>query len=299
MIRLRGCAASLAAGLGALLFLCGSASAQEEEESKPSPQLQIRSYDHFDYDTTTGAYFGIATFYTKDNSVGFESAGVDTDVEAVTGEFRLAYGGEKAEFGVMIPYHFTSGNALGDGENDVGDIRTYLKAIPLRNDFVDAGGGLELIFPAGSEMDGTSTGTVGVLPFVTATGHAGPVDIGFHFGYDFINKHRAAGSSESLLYGGSVKIPIIERIGARLEVVGQKFVNGEDRNVAAIQPGFDFLVPIRGRFGVLLSVAGSYTFTGGTAGERGGNSSRWGLNTNAGLSRGEWGMGGAVGLVFN
>jgi hypothetical protein len=292
--------ASFAASVCLAVAFCGAAGAQEEtaQPEETSHKLQIRNYDHFEYDTTTGTYFGIATFYTKDNSVVFKGARADTDVEAVTGEFRLVYGGEMAQFGVMIPYHFTSGNDLGSGENDVGDIRTHLKAIPLRTEFVDLGGALQITFPAGSESDGTSTGNIGILPFGTGTVHLGPVDLNGHFGYEFINNERPNGSSESFLYGGSLKVGILDNLGALLELPVQTFTARKNRTVAAIQPGLMYQIPIN-RFALLLSLSGSYTFTGGTAGDRGGQASRWGLNTKSGLSRGEWGIGGAIGTTFD
>jgi len=299
MTRFRGFSASLAAAIG-LAFVCVGAAGAQDEAAQPeetSHKLQIRNFDHFEYDTTTGPYFGIATFYTKDNNVAFKGAQVDTEVEAVTSEFRLVYGGETAQFGVMIPYHFTKGNDLSNGENDVGDIRTHLKAVPLRTKIFDLGGALQITFPAGSQSDGTSTGNIGILPFGTGTFHIGPVDVNGHFGYEFINNEEANGSSESFLYGGSVKIGILDNLGALLEVPVQTFTARRSRTVAAIQPGVMYQIPFD-RFAVLLSLSGSYTFTGGTAGDRGGQSSRWGLNTKSGLSRGEWGIGGAVGFTF-
>lgn len=299
MSKVRGRVVSLAVA-ATLMGLFGT-SARAQEQTTPAEQtshkIQIRNFDHFEYDTTTGPYFGIATFYTKDGTVVFDDPGVKTNVEAVTGEFRLVYGGENAQFGVMIPYTFTSGDALGGGKNDLNDIRTHLKWIPLRTEWVDVGGALQITFPAGRVPDGMSTGNIGILPFGTGTVHLGPVDVNTHIGYEFINLHRAMGSSESLLYGGSVKMRILDDLGALVEISGQKFVNGKDRNVAAIQPGLQYQIPID-RFALLLGVSASYTMTGGTAGERGGQSSRWGVNTKSGLSRGEWGIGGSVGLTF-
>ena len=106
------------------------------------------------------------------------------------------------------------------------------------------------------------------------------------------------GAPESILYGSSLTMPIADKLGLRLELAGQTFTSGPNQNVVAIQPGVDFVLPINADWGVMLSGAGSYGLAGGAAGSDGRYFSRWGLNTISGLSRGEWGIGGAVGLIW-
>lgn len=268
--------------------------AQDEEEAPA--KLQIRNYDHLEFDTVTGTYFGIAGFYTADDKVVFDEG--RTKNETTTAELRLLMGGDRFQGGVAIPYHVTAGDAFGGGESDVGDVRAHLKFIPLRKDLFDVGGGLMMTFPGGSQDEGITTGEIGVLPFVTGTVHIGPTDLNAHIGYNFISHHRAAGAPESILYGSSVKMPVLEMLGLRLELAGQQFTSGEDRNVVAIQPGLDYLIEA-GKLDLLLSAAGSYGLSGGTAGADGGFASRWGVNTLSGLSRGEWGGGFALGVLWN
>ncbi len=259
-------------------------------------KLQIRNFDHLEFDTVTGSYFGIAGFYTKDDTVTFGST--STEQESATGEIRLLMGGTMFQGGVVIPYHTNRGDARGPGQDDVGDIRTHLKYVPLRKEAFDFGAGLMITFPGGGESVGISTGEVAVLPFVTGTAHLGPADLNLHIGYNFINHHRANGAPESILYGGAVKVPVLDKLGLRLEIAGQQFTEGNDRNVVAVQPGLDYLIEL-GKLDLQLSASGSYGISGGTAGSKGSYSSRWGLNTKSGLSRGEWGAGAGIGVLWN
>ncbi len=302
--------------LAAAAVISTSSAATEEGPAK----LQIRNFDHFEFDTVTGSYFGIAGFYTSDEKVVFrDSLGNARKVnqESATAEIRLVMGGESFQGGVVIPYHITGGDNLaqgnlGSGQDEVGDIRAHLKFIALRKEFFDLGAGLMLTFPGGGESVGISTGSIGVLPFLTSTAHLGPVDLNVHVGYNFMN-HNAPdgdsvsslpilpnGNSESILYGGSVKFPILDVLGLRLELAGQEFNDGAGNNVLAIQPGIDYLIHA-GKVDLQLSASGSYGLTGGAAGS--GNdgrfASRWGLDTKSGLSRGEWGGGLAFGVLWN
>lgn len=286
-------------GVIATIISSAPAIAQEEESfaateeqaaanEAPAPRLQTRNYDHLEFDTVTGSYFGFATFYTDDKS------------EIFTGELRLLMGGSRFQGGVAIPYHAASGNGDGlSGENDVGNPRAHLKFIPLRSDIIDAGGGLMLSFPGGSDDEGISVPNIGVLPFVTGTGHLGPVDANTHIGYNFINHSNSSeGSPESILYGGSLTLPIADMLGLRLELAGQQFTSGDNRNVLAVQPGLDFVFPLAEDWGMMISGAGSYGLGSGAAGSRERYQSPFGLNTISGLSRGDWGLGLAVGVIW-
>ncbi len=270
----------------------------QEEHAK----LKIRNFDHLEFDTVTGTYLGIASFYTKDSKVVIGNT--KTSQEAVTTEIRLLLGGEAFQAGVVIPYHATSRKAAPDdgiigGQDDVGDIRTHLKFIPVRRDLFDLGGGLMLTFPGGGSEVGISSGSVEVLPFVTGTAHTGPVDVNAHVGFNYVN-HRdpANGAAESVLYGGSVTMPVLDTLGLRLELAGQQFTGGGGLNVIAIEPGFDLLVPY-GSIDFMLSASAGYGLAGGAAGSNGSFGSQWGLNTKSGLSRGEWGAGLAFGVVWD
>ena len=284
-------------GSVALAVSLGVVSASAETESDESGKLRIRNFDHFEFDTVTGSYFGVAGFYVKDDTVTID--GVETEQESATAEIRLLMGGSRFQGGLVIPYHTNRGDALGPGQDDIGDIRTHLKFIPIREDRYDFGGGLMVTFPGGGEGVGISTGETAVMPFVTGTGHLGPVDVNMHIGYNFITHHRATGAPQSFLYGGAVKVPVLDKLGLRLEFAGQQFTSGEDRNVVAVEPGLDYLLEI-GKVDLQLSVAGAYGLSGGTAGGRLGDyRSRWGVNTKSGLSRGEWGAGFGIGVLWN
>ncbi len=287
------------------LLLAGNPAAGEEEEA-PTP-MKMRNYDHFEFDTTVGSYFGIAMFYTEDDRVTFNSdpgigdedfAPTRTDNQIVTGEIRLTMGGETIQGGVAIPYHNTKGDALSGGADDIGDVRAHVKIVPLRKDLFDLGGGLVMTFPGGSEDRGITTGNVGTIPFVTGTVHAGPVDLNTHIGYQFYNHQDSNGSPESIVYGSTLFFPATDLLGLRLELAGQSFTSGENRNVVAIQPGFDVFFDL-GKIDMQFTAAGSYTPTGGTAGSETRYASRWGVNTISGLSRGQWGIGAAIAALWN
>ncbi len=306
----------------AALLSAGSAALAEEENT--SSKLEIRNYDHFEFDAVVDSYFGIATFYTEDDKVSFDPQGVDgvdTDNEVFTGELRLVMAGETFQAGLVIPYHNTQKDALGGGKDDIGDIRLHVKLIPIRKEYFDAGAGLMLTFSGGGEDVGIGTDQVGVLPFFTGTAHLGPVDLNTHIGYQFYNNPRAQGkittpppgghltkadllkqtigtAQESILYGATLKYPVLDMLGLRLELAGQSFKTGDDRNVVAIEPGLDYLVEC-GSVDLLLSAAGSYGLTGGTAGADQSYGSRWGVNTISGLSRGQWGVGAGLGVLWN
>jgi hypothetical protein len=289
----------------AVFFAWGNPATAEEEAEKKTP-LQIRNYDHFEFDTVTGTYFGFAAFYTEDDKVTFQPSadffpdgGVDTDNQIFTGEARLLMGGSNIQAGLVIPYHATKGDDLSGGASDVGDVRTHFKWIPFREDLFDFGGGVMVSFPGGSADNGVTTDKVGVLPFLTGTLHAGPVDLNSHIGYQFRNHADAVEASESIFYGGAAKLAVLDQLGLRLELAGQSFKNGEDRNIVAIQPGLDYLINLTDSWDMLLSVAGSYGLTGGTAGSEQKYFSRWGLGTTSGLGRGQWGVGGALGVIWN
>jgi len=280
----------------------GDAGNDADSGQRKHAKLKIRNFDHLEFDTVTGTYLGIASFYTKDSKVVIGNT--KTGQEAVTTEIRLLIGGESFQAGVVIPYHATSRKAVAadniiGGQDDVGDVRTHLKFVPLRHELFDLGGGLMLTFPGGGSEVGISSGSVEVLPFVTGTAHAGPVDVNAHVGFNYVN-HRdpANGSAESVLYGGSVTMPVLETLGLRLELAGQQFTGGGGLNVIAIEPGLDFMVPC-GPIDLMLSASAGYGLAGGAAGSNGKFGSQWGLNTKSGLSRGEWGAGMALGVVWD
>ncbi len=298
--------------IAAMLSAGNPALAEEENASKKVP---IRNYDHFEFDTVVGSYFGIATFYTQDDKVTFAKnpvaptdpkfSPISTDNEIFTGEIRMVMGGESIQGGVVIPYHNTQSDGLGapgsnfgSGQDDIGDVRAHVKLVPFQKELFDLGGGLMLTFPGGGESVGITTGEVGVLPFLTGTVHMGPVDLNTHVGYQFFNVPDPNGAPESIVYGSTLKYRVIDVLGLRLEVAGQSFKSGEDRTVVAIEPGLDFLVET-GLVDLVLSASGSYGLSGGAAGSEQEYGSRWGVNTISGLSRGQWGVGLAIGALWN
>ncbi len=319
---------TLAVAALCMLFANGVAAQETEEQEDSKPKLQIRNFDHLEFDTVTGTYFGVAAFYTRDDRAVFN--GYKTKQEIYTTEIRLLMGGDNVQAGVAIPYHTTdtarfnttcgggddddgpAGPCKIAGQGDIGKVRAHLKAVPLRTDLFDLGGGLMLTFPSGGgdrtitpSGDLTATTTlpfapdaVGILPFVTGTAHAGPVDVNAHIGYEFVNHEKGQGRPESILYGGSATLPVLDFLGLRLEIAGQQFTGSQTQNVVAIEPGIDVLVPA-GPVNLQLSASGGYGLSGGSAGLKGSYGSLWGLNTYSGLSRGQWGAGLAFGVVFD
>jgi len=311
---------TLAAAALCMLIANGVAAQETEEQEESKPKLQIRNFDHLEFDTITGTYFGVAAFYTRDDRAVYN--GFKTKQEIYTTEIRLLLGGDNVQAGVAIPYHTTDTARFATtcgteqckiaGQGDIGKVRAHLKAVPLRSDFFDLGGGLMLTFPSGGgDRTITPSGDpavattlpfapdgVGILPFVTGTAHAGPVDVNAHIGYEFVNHEKGQGRPESILYGGSATLPVLDFLGLRLEIAGQQFTGSQTQNVVAIEPGIDVLVPA-GPVNLQLSASGGYGLSGGSAGLKGSYGSLWGLNTYSGLSRGQWGAGLALGVVLD
>jgi hypothetical protein len=217
-------------------------------------------------------------FQNRDSSglvdIGNDRDGRDVDVTTVEG--RIALGGKSLELGLIIPYRIVDDiNGTTPDRNEISDVRTYIKLVPLRTEWFDAGAGFDLSWESGDEDESFGTGEIGQLPFATGTAHLGPVDVGAHIGYRFFNHSSQPDVAESLVYGGHLHAPVIESLAARVEIVGQTFdVPGSDVKALSVQPGFDFLVPL-GRVDLILRPSGSFGLTDDTS---------------------DWGVGGSIAL---
>ena len=230
------------------LFAFAQAGVLAAEDQPP----MLRNFDRFEFDTGTAKGFWLEVSSFFDSRSGLRA--LDTlpfenrnkfDVDTVRFESHLAIGGDNVEAGVIIPYVFTDDIRGNEPDShEVGDVRFYLKYIAYRSHWVDAGLGYDLSTESGDASDGFGSGTTGHLPFLTATAHAGPVDVNAHFGYRFVahDKHPAA---ESWVYGAAAQYPIIRNLSARLEFVGQSFYNdGSNKTALALEPGIDYTVPV-------------------------------------------------------
>lgn len=228
------------------------------------PRPMLRNFDRFEFDTGTarGFWLEVQTFYdTKSGMRALDTPSFrnrvnppppgspfgtlprTVDVDTLRVESRLVGGGENFEAGVIIPYVFVDDHGTAHDQSNVGDVRVYLKAIPIRTQWVDAGLGYDISSESGDHSEGFGYGAVGHLPFVTGTGHLGPVDLNVHFGHRFVNTHRSD-PGESWVYGAAAHYPILANLSARVEFVGQSFRQGTNFDALAIEPGVDYTVPL-------------------------------------------------------
>ena len=240
--------------------MCAGVVRAEEEEARP----MMRNFDRFELDTGTvhGFWLEVQTFYdaksgmraldtaTFRNRVNppptgspFGTRGRTVELDTVRFESRLVGGGKNVEAGVIIPYVFVEEDGTGHDQSNVGDVRVYLKVVPIRTKWVDAGFGYDISSESGDHSEGFGYGAVGHLPFATATGHVGPVDLNVHFGHRFLNKHTSD-PGESWVYGTSAHCSILDNLSARIEFAGQTFRQGTNFDSLAIEPGVDFTIPL-------------------------------------------------------
>ena len=271
---------SLYVGVLAVVMQAGVLLAEEPAApTRPMP----RNFDRFEFDTGTvdGFWLEVQTFF--DSRSGMRSLDTATfqdrngfDVDTFRVESRLVGGGKNVEAGVIIPYVFVDdihGNA--HDQSNVGDVRVYLKVVPLRTEWVDAGFGYDISTESGDQSEGFGYGAVGHLPFATGTAHLGPVDLNVHFGHRFVNNHRN-NPGESWVYGTAAHYSILDNLSARIEFVGQTFRQGRDFDALAFEPGIDFTVPV-GPVDLMLRPTGSV-----------------GLNQDTS----DWGFGGSIVLWY-
>jgi hypothetical protein len=253
--------------------------------------MSVRSFDRFEFDTVNarGLWAEVSTAATHD-----EPHAVSVDAQTV--EPRLVYGGELAEGGIFIPYHFISveqhafyGTSYGTSSNEedgIGDIRLYGKLVPLRTHYLDAGLGLELSFPSGDEYKGLGTGEVGFLPYGMAAAHLGPVDVRGHFGYQtYADSNRSFNgfstvelAPDSFVYGGGLFGVVNDYVGLRAEFVAQTFDAAQNNtHVLFFEPGLDVRIPL-GSVDLFVRPTGAVGLTHDSP---------------------EWGVGGAISLAWN
>jgi hypothetical protein len=235
--------------------------------------MPLRSFSRFKLDsgTANGLWAEIGASFSEDSKNR-------VDAEAVTVLGRIAYGGEHAEAGVIIPYHnfkIDPYDSKSEDSDSIGDIELYGKVIPVRTELIDLGVGMSVSFQSGDKKtrlgDGETnfvpffTGALhqqsrvgadksSFLPFLTGAVHLGMVDFRGHFGYRF---YADKGMWESFHYGFGLYAPIRDRIVARTEF--NAFVQkapGRDPDPWTFEPGVDIYLAVNEDTSVLLRPTG-------------------------------------------
>ncbi len=267
-----------------------------------------RSLDRFEADTAVTEGFWIEPLATFAQDVVKDNLGNKTTTSADTGGLRLSYGMDLLEAGLIFPFwrHLeveqrVGGNVRTAGGEGPGDLRAFVKAVPLRSEYFDAGAGVTVGFPTGSTEGGLTTAEATLLPgnvkalsvlpmnaLQPGTGkfnftpygmvglHYGPFEVRAHGGYTFVASHTSS-SREVTVYGGGIYYRWTDQVGFRSEINGGTVHTvGDNPDVLAWQPGIDVRLPQNG-YEIVLRPTGSYGITDETA---------------------DWGIGGSISLVL-
>jgi hypothetical protein len=259
--------------------------AEEPAEKRTVP---IRSYSRFEFETETHrGYWGeLGAFYEStdikcsncaDPHGGVPNANVDTDT--ITAFARFAFGGERWEANLLVPYRSLDGkvSAARTGEppfrdlneDGVGDVEVSGRFIPLKTSFLDAGAGVNFRLPTGdkdtgipptvnpvsgatSSLDpGTPAEEFAALPFFTASLDLSIVDVRGHIGWQFFTGNNNDGvASDRLVYGFGVFLlareflPYGDYFSIRNEFTNVQFDERDTPDVANYQVGVDIRIPI-------------------------------------------------------
>jgi outer membrane protein OmpA-like peptidoglycan-associated protein len=179
---------------------------------------------------------------TKENLYGllFPRGQVDSltgGVLELLGSYGLA---KNAEVGFDIPGFIQSVNQT-DGttvnESGIGDLQLYGKFKYSVAQHCDAGAGVQMSLPNGSEDKGFGTGDLGLTPFVSAQYQRGPVRLGINTGYQFFT----GDATNVYQYGAEAIWRASSTYAFRTEIAGRVYnQRGVTWNDLAILPGIDF-----------------------------------------------------------
>lgn len=266
----------LGVGVVGLLALAGSlsgASAQEEAAPASAPvakapsNVAVRSFERFELDSGVAEGLwaeGVVTF--KHNSERDKGTGRKTNTSRILAGPRLVYGIDMFEGGLVIPYRRSEEdieNGVSSSEDGIGDITLYGKAVPLRSEYADLGGGLVISLPSGDKDEDLGTGEAAFLPYVTGAVHLGFLDVLAHGGYSF-TVDKTATARDSIWFGGGLHTSMSDRLALRGEFVGKiTRERGEDATDLSFQPGVDINFPLE-TVNVLIRPTGAIGMTDDT-----------------------------------
>lgn len=196
------------------------------------------------------------------NGIGQRIIGIES-VRAGRIELLTSYGiAENAEIGLILPGIIES-MSRDDGTSlsysDIGELTAYGKFIQEVAEDFSVGGGLELVFPPWKGLDvkartvtsgegfgepgsttGTSTGELGMNPFLATRYEYGRVGVGAHIGYTF---YTGDDVEEVLNYSLHALARGNEFYALRIELNGRMWDQfGEKWQDIALMPGIDFMV---------------------------------------------------------
>jgi hypothetical protein len=196
------------------------------------------------------------------NSIGQRIIGVE-DVRAGRFDLLTSYGlGENAEIGMVVPLiieSITRDDGSGTTFEDIGDINLYGKFTQEVATNCSVGGGLELVFPPWKGLDvktrtvqsgagfgnpgsttGTSTGELGMNPFLSSRYQKDRYAVGAHIGYTFYTGDE---DEEVLNYSAHTILRGTDFYSFRLELNGRMWDQfGEKWHDVALLPGVDLLL---------------------------------------------------------
>lgn len=194
------------------------------------------------------------------NGIGQRIIGVE-DVNSGKLELVSSYGiAKNAEIGLIIPgiiESFKRDDGTKSSFADIGDLTVYGKFVQPVLENLSVGGGLELVFPPWKNLDkqartvqsgaaygaegsftGTSTGELGINPFLTSRYTMGRVAVGAHIGYNF---YTGDDVEEVLNYSSNAIYRFNETYAVRLELNGRMWDQfGVKWHDVALMPGIDF-----------------------------------------------------------
>jgi hypothetical protein len=276
--------------VGCLLAMLFATRGWSEDKGGP-----IRSLDRFEADPGVSEGFWIEALASYAQDVVKDDVGSRTSTSVDTGAVRLSYGMDMFEAGLTFPFwrHLEverrAGTVRTAGGEGLGDLRAFVKAVPLRTDYFDAGAGLSVGFPTGSIDGGLTTeetllvpgnaklqsllpmnslqpgtGKFQFTPYGIVAAHYGPFEVRAHGGYTFVASHTTR-SREVTVFGGGIYYRWTDQVGFRSEINGGTVhAVGDNPNVLAWQPGIDIRLP-RDGYDIVLRPTGSYGITDETA----------------------------------
>jgi len=274
-------------GVAMALSLAIPAAAQQQERT-----VATRNFDRFelDSDSVTGFWAEAGSLFQRTNKNHITDTSIGTfaypglysgpigtklisgadkkDVDVTTTFARFAYGGDKWEGNLFVPYRqlngeFRSGGNVTDiDENGIGDIQLAAKYVPVRSGLLDLGVGALLSLPSGDDNRRLGGGAFGGAPFITGAMHFALLDIHAHLAPEFFaGWHTNGQASDRFLYGFDFLVPLCKYAALRNEfsAVDNYDLNNSPKTMSYL-PGLDIRVPI-GDMDLLLRPTGSVGLT--------------------------------------
>lgn len=270
---------TLVAGLVVVTVLTPVGTRAEEPQQKRT--IPNRSYSRFEFETEThkGYWAELGAFLESTDIKPSSVPNTNADVDTITAFARFAYGGEKWEANLLLPYRNIDGKLsrapggappLRDfSEDGIGDIEVTGRYIPIKTSLFSAGAGANLRLPTGDKDTGIPPGVAPIsnnttsvdpgtpaeefaaLPFFTASIDLAIVEVRGHIGWQFFTGGNDDGvASDRLVYGFGVIMPLREilpfgdYVSLRNEFTNVQFDERDTPDVANYQVGFDFRIPV-------------------------------------------------------